>query len=51
MIKEAILNLAKNQNISYNLAKESMNEIMGGKASDVQMSAYLTALSMKGETK
>ena len=50
MIKEAILNLAKNQNISYNLAKESMNEIMGGKASDVQMSAYLTALSMKGET-
>ncbi|MDD4594532.1 MAG: anthranilate phosphoribosyltransferase [Methanobacteriaceae archaeon] len=50
MIKEAILNLAKKQNISYNLAKESMNEIMGGKATDVQMSAYLTALSMKGET-
>ena len=27
-----------------------MNEIMEGKASDVQKSAYLTALSMKGET-
>lgn len=27
-----------------------MNEIMEGKASPVQMSAYLTALSLKGET-
>jgi len=27
-----------------------MNEIMNGEASDVQKSAYLTALSMKGET-
>lgn len=27
-----------------------MNEIMEGKASAVQMSSYLTALSMKGET-
>lgn len=27
-----------------------MNEIMEGKATDVQKSAYLTALSMKGET-
>ena len=31
-------------------AEEVMNEIMEGKASDVQKSAYLTALSMKGET-
>ncbi|MBX7075879.1 MAG: anthranilate phosphoribosyltransferase [Methanobacteriaceae archaeon] len=50
MIKDAILQLAKKEDISYDLAKESMNEIMGGKATDVQMSAYLTALSMKGET-
>ena len=50
MIKDAILQLAKKEDISYDLAKGSMNEIMGGKATDVQMSAYLTALSMKGET-
>ena len=50
MIKDAILQLAKKEDISYDLAKESMNEIMGGKATDVQMSAYLTALSMRGET-
>jgi len=50
MIKEAILDLAKKKDISYKLAEESMNEIMRGEASDVQMSAYLTALSMKGET-
>jgi len=50
MIKEAILKLAKNEDISYIMAEESMNEIMKGKATDVQMSSYLTALSMKGET-
>ncbi|MDR1721729.1 MAG: anthranilate phosphoribosyltransferase, partial [Methanobrevibacter sp.] len=50
MIKDAILKLAKGENISYEMAEESMNEIMEGKASDVQMSAYLTALAMKGET-
>ena len=46
MIKDAILQLAKKEDISYDLAKGSMNEIMGGKATDVQMSAYLTALSI-----
>jgi anthranilate phosphoribosyltransferase len=50
MIKDAILKLAKNEDISYVMAEESMNEIMRGKATDVQMSSYLTALSMKGET-
>lgn len=50
MIKDAILKLAKKEDISYELAKNSMNEIMQGKATNVQMSAYLTALSMKGET-
>lgn len=50
MIKEAIIKLAKKEDLSYREAKEVMNEIMEGKASDVQMSAYLTALSMKGET-
>ena len=50
MIKEAILKLAKRQDISYEMAESSMDEIMQGKATDVQMSSYLTALSMKGET-
>ncbi|MDL2246287.1 bifunctional anthranilate synthase component II/anthranilate phosphoribosyltransferase [Methanobrevibacter sp. OttesenSCG-928-K11] len=50
MISEAILKLAKKENISYKLAKDSMDEIMTGQASDVQMSSYLTALSLKGET-
>ncbi|WP_296877365.1 anthranilate phosphoribosyltransferase [Thomasclavelia sp.] len=50
MIKEAILKLAKKIDLSEDEAKTCMNEIMDGKASDVQMSSYLTALSLKGET-
>ena len=50
MIREAILKLAKRENLSYDEAHQVMDEIMEGKASDVQMSSYLTALSMKGET-
>ncbi len=50
MIKEAILKLSKKENLNYEEAEEVMNEIMSGKATAVQMSSYLTALSMKGET-
>lgn len=50
MIKEAILKLSKKENLNYEEAEEVMNEIMLGKATAVQMSSYLTALSMKGET-
>lgn len=50
MIKEAILKLAKKENLTYGEAYQVMDEIMSGAASDVQMSSYLTALSMKGET-
>ena len=50
MIREAIMNLAKKKNLTYDEAYTVMDEIMGGEASDVQKSAYLTALSMKGET-
>lgn len=49
MIKEAIIALSRKQDLSYETAKTVMNEIMDGEASEVQMSAYLTALSMKGE--
>ena len=50
MIKEAIIKLSQKQDLTYEEAEQVMNEIMEGKATDVQKSAYLTALSMKGET-
>ncbi len=50
MIKEAILKVYKNEDLTYGEAYETMDEIMSGEASEVQMSAYLTAMSMKGET-
>ena len=50
MIKEAILKVYQNQDLTYDEAYQTMDEIMSGEASEVQMSAYLTAMSMKGET-
>ena len=50
MIKEAIIKLSKRQDLTYEEAEQVMNEIMENTASDVQKAAYLTALSMKGET-
>ena len=50
MIGEAIIKLTKKEDIGYEMAKAVMDEIMSGEATDVQKSAYLTALSMKGET-
>ncbi|MCL2060831.1 MAG: anthranilate phosphoribosyltransferase [Oscillospiraceae bacterium] len=50
MIREAILTLSKRQDLTYETAEAVMHEIMTGEASPVQMSAYLTALSLKGET-
>ena len=50
MIKEAIIKLSKKQDLAYAEAEAVMDEIMSGRATPVQMSAYLTALSLKGET-
>ena len=50
MIKEAIIKLSQKQDLTYEEAEQVMNEIMEGQATDVQKSAYITALSMKGET-
>lgn len=50
MIREAILALSRRENLSYETAATVMDEIMEGKASDIQLSSFLTALSMKGET-
>jgi len=50
MIKEAIIKSAKRENLTFAEAKAVMDEIMKGEASDIQMSSYLTAMSVKGET-
>ncbi len=50
MIKEAILKLTNKQDLSYEEAEQVMDEIMSGQASEVQKSAYLSVLMMKGET-
>jgi anthranilate phosphoribosyltransferase len=50
MIKEAIIKAAKREDLSYECAETVMNEIMEGKASEIQMAAYLAAMSAKGET-
>ncbi|MBE6034216.1 anthranilate phosphoribosyltransferase [Aminipila sp.] len=50
MIKEAIKQLVNKENLEYETAERVMDEIMSGKASDIQKSAYLAAMSLKGET-
>ncbi|MDR0946884.1 MAG: anthranilate phosphoribosyltransferase [Ruminococcus sp.] len=49
-IKQAIIQAANKQNLSFETAETVMDEIMTGKATDIQMAAYLTAMSVKGET-
>ncbi len=50
MIKEAIIKLTAKEDLSYETAETVMDEIMSGDVSQVQLAAYLVALSMKGET-
>ena len=50
MIREAILKVSRKEDLTYDEAYQTMDEIMSGEASEVQMSSYLTAMSMKGET-
>lgn len=50
MIKEAIIKLTNKEDLTFEEAKTVMDEIMNGQTTDVQKSAYLVALSMKGET-
>ncbi len=50
MIKEAIAQAASRQHLDYDQAEAVMHEIMEGKASEIQMAAYLAAMSVKGET-
>ena len=39
MIKEAILKVSKKEDLTYDEAYQTMDEIMSGKASEVQMSS------------
>ncbi|MCD8155003.1 MAG: anthranilate phosphoribosyltransferase [Clostridiales bacterium] len=50
MIKEAILKVVNKENLTFEEAKTVMDEIMKGETSQIQTSAYLTAMVMKGET-
>ena len=50
IINEAIKKLSNKEDIGYEMSRDVMYEIMKGEASDVQKSAYLVSLSMKGET-
>ncbi|MCL2784207.1 MAG: anthranilate phosphoribosyltransferase [Propionibacteriaceae bacterium] len=49
-ISEAIQLAVRRQDLSYDLAEAVMDEIMNGEATQIQMAAYLTAMSLKGET-
>ena len=50
MIKEAIQLLVERKEIPFEIAQQSMREIMAGEATPSQVGAFLTALRMKGET-
>lgn len=50
MIKEAIIQLTDKKDLNYQMAESVVDEIMSGETTEVQTSAFLTALAMKGET-
>lgn len=50
MIQAAIHELVEGKDLNYAVAKQVMDEIMSGKTTPIQTSAYLTALRLKKET-
>ena len=50
MIKEAIAQLVKREDLTSEVMEQVMEEIMTGEATDAQKASFLTALSMTGET-
>lgn len=50
MIKEAIAQLVKREDLTSEVMEQVMEEIMTGETTDAQKASFLTALSMKGET-
>ena len=51
MIKEAIGALVSGKSLTMGEAALVMEEIMEGKATSAQLGAFITALSIKGETR
>jgi anthranilate phosphoribosyltransferase len=50
MIQQAIKTAIAKEDLSFELARQAMDEIMRGDATNAQIAAFLTALRMKGET-
>ncbi len=50
MIKSAIYDLANGKNLSLDTAREVMEQIMEGNATNAQIGSFLTAMRLKGET-
>lgn len=50
MIREAIQLLVDRKDLPFEIAQQSMREIMIGEATPAQIGAFLTSLRMKGET-
>ncbi|MEL4105227.1 anthranilate phosphoribosyltransferase [Oscillospiraceae bacterium WX1] len=50
MIREAIQTAVEGMDLPFDTAREAMDEIMRGEATNAQIAAFLTALRMKGET-
>ncbi|NLY43383.1 MAG: anthranilate phosphoribosyltransferase [Clostridiaceae bacterium] len=50
MIKEAIHKLLNRENLSFEMTKSVMDEIMSGNATNAQIASFITAMRMKGET-
>lgn len=50
MIQNAIHQLVERNDLDFDTTKEVMDEIMSGQATQAQISSFLTALRMKGET-
>lgn len=50
MIKTLLSKVASKEDLSYNEAKTAVKEIMSGECTPEMVSAFLTALAMKGET-
>lgn len=50
MIKEAIQKLLDREDLTFEMAKSVMDEIMNGTATNAQIASFITAMRMKGET-
>lgn len=50
MLKTEISELAKGNNLTREATEAAFDKIMSGKVNDIQKAAFLTALSIKGET-